>query len=46
MTISHVFTSVLTMRVITKFIFKSSMPWKPLGKVASQRAVSSALGAL
>jgi hypothetical protein len=43
--VSHVFTSVPTMRVIAKFVFKSSTPWKPLGKVVSRRAASSALGA-
>jgi hypothetical protein len=43
--VSHVFASVLTMSIIAKFVFKSLMPWKPLGKVACQRAGSPALWA-
>jgi hypothetical protein len=46
MIISCVFTSVPTMRVVAKFVFKSSTPWRPWDKVASRWAASSTLGAL
>jgi hypothetical protein len=42
---SHVFTSMPTMRVVAKFVFMFSMPWRPSDKLASRWIVSSALGA-
>jgi hypothetical protein len=39
-----IFTFVLSMRVVAEHVFKSSMAWRPLGRVC-QRSATSALGA-
>jgi hypothetical protein len=43
--VSCVFASVLTMRVVAKFVVKSLMAWRPSGKLANRRSAISALGA-
>jgi hypothetical protein len=40
-----VFVVVLSTRAVVEHVFKFSMAWRPLGKSASQRSVTSALGA-
>jgi hypothetical protein len=45
MIVSCVFASVLTMRVVAKFVVKSSMPWRPSGKLANRRSATTASGA-
>jgi hypothetical protein len=42
--VSCVFASVLSMRVDAKLVVKSSMPWRPLGKLANRRSATSASG--
>jgi hypothetical protein len=41
-----VFAFVLSTQVGTEHVFKSSMAWRPLGKLVSQKSATSASGAL
>jgi hypothetical protein len=41
-----VFAFVLSTRTVAEHVFKSSMAWRPLGKLVSRRSATSASGAL